>query len=184
MEIDKKKLNKNTKAILTYCFCVLLFFMLNEGKVYNYVLIFILNIIDSVKNLNEATESDILLFFSLTFIVSWHIYIYIIAKICGLFKKLDNLKIYIAIPIIMLINIVFYYFDMGRTFGKYYVHLSPIEVIGTYFFWIIPIYFLIYKFFGFLAKKLPFPFGKIGYYTSIEFVKDILRKIKDKINKL
>ena len=181
MEIDKNKLSNNAKAMLFYCLCVLLFFIMNEGKIYSYVLILTLNIINSIKNLNEATEADILLFFSLTFIVSWHIYIYITVKICGLFKRLDNLKIYITIPIIMLINIGFYYFDIGRAFGKHNINLSPIEIVRTYFFWILPIYFLIYKFFGFLTKKYPFPFERIGYYTSIEFIKDTLFKIKKRL---
>ena len=41
--------------------------------------------------------------------------------------------------------------------------------------------FLLYKFFGFLTQKFPFPFEKIGYYTSIEFPKDLYSKIKGKI---
>jgi hypothetical protein len=41
--------------------------------------------------------------------------------------------------------------------------------------------FLLYKFFGFLTKKYPFPFKKIGYYTSKEFPKDLYSKIKGKL---
>ncbi len=177
MEIGKNKLNKNTKAIIYYCLCVILFFILNACKIVNYVDIFILNIFDFVKNFSQCFEIDPGFGFFLIFI-AWLIYVYLTAKICGIFKKLDNLKIYISIPIIMFINIGFYYFVIGRTFGKYYIHLSPTEVIGTDFFWILPVYFLIYKFFGFLAKKFPFPFRKIGYYTSIEFPKDMYLKIK------
>ena len=133
MEIGKNKFNKNTKAILRYCLCVILFFVLNVSKIFNYVLIFILDIFDFVKSYSQCFETDSGFGFFLIYI-AWLIYVYLTAKICGIFKKLDNLKIYITIPIIMFINIGFYYFVIGQTFGKYYVHLSPTEVIVTDFF--------------------------------------------------
>ena len=178
MEIDKNKLNKNTKAVLIYCFCVLLFLILNSITVSGHITDFIVGILELDNDIKIAIQADMALFFTLVVIIC-HIYMYMTAKICGIFKKLDNLKIYITIPIIMLINIGLYYFCIGRIYGQQsYAHVSLSEAVKDYSFWILPICFFIYKFLGFIAKKFPFPFGKIGYYTSIKFPKDLYLKIK------
>ena len=83
------------------------------------------------------------------FIVSF-VTLYILAKIFGIFKKLDKLNIFTSLIIV-----------------------SEISCLLT----LIPA-FLLYKFFGFLTIKFPVPFKKIGYYTSIEFPKDLYLKIK------
>lgn len=38
--------------------------------------------------------------------------------------------------------------------------------------------FLMYRVLGFLTKIFPVPFEKIGYIFSIEFVKDVIKRVK------
>lgn len=78
----------------------------------------------------------------------------------------------------MLVSIGLYYFCIGRIYEhQLYAHVSLTEVVGTYFFWLLPVYFLIYKFFRFITKNSVIPFQKIEYYMSIDFVKDLFIKI-------
>ncbi len=88
------------------------------------------------------------------FIVSF-VTLYILAKIFGIFKKLDKLNILI----------------LDKSFHELTLEYNYIMYS------LIPA-FLLYKFFGFLTIKFPVPFKKIGYYTSIEFPKDLYLKIK------
>ena len=181
MEIDKKKLNKNTKAIWTYCFCVLLFLILNKIHFVVYITLFISDILDSC--MNNIVSSDMALGFCIMIIV-WHIYIYVTAVFCGIFKKINNLKLYEKISIILLVNMGLYYFCIGRIYGqKLYAHVNLIEAITDYSFWILSIYFLIYKFWGYITKNSAINFEKIEYYMSIDFVIDLCLKIRKNIKK-
>lgn len=103
---------------------------------------------------------------------------YIFAKICGLFKKLDGLKKWQSFLIIILINVVFWIIDgildKHRAIS-YSIRASITKTTLT----LIPTY-LFYLYLNYLTKKFPNPFQKIGYYTSIEFYKDLLIKIKTK----
>ena len=176
MEIGKNNLNKNTKAILYYCFCVLLFLILNKIHIDAYIAIFISNIIDLL--MNNIVSTDMALGFCIMIIVL-HTYIYITAIFCGIFKKINNLKLYEKISIILLVNIGLYYFCIGRIYGQQlYAHVSLLEAVKDYSFWILPIYFLIYKFWGYITKNSVINFEKIEYYMSVEFIADLYLKIK------
>jgi len=104
---------------------------------------------------------------------------YIFAKICGLFKKLDNLKKWQIFLIFFLISFLCY--EMADIFYNYKLpHFKIMGDIGFFNIFLIPSY-LFYLYLNHLTKKYPVPFEKIGYYTSIEFVKDIFNKIKHSI---
>ena len=175
MEIDKNKLNKDTKAILSYCLCVLLFLMLNKIHVAVYVSLFISNILDFATN--NRVSDDLALGFCIMVII-WHIYVYITTIFCGIFKKLKNLGFKTTVLIIIVINFIFYYFSSVRLYhNEWYAHISPNDAISDYYFWIIPVYFLIYKFWGYITKNSVINLEKIEYYMSIDYMIDVLFKI-------
>lgn len=100
---------------------------------------------------------------------------YIFAKICGLFKKLDSLKKWQGFLILFLISFLCY--EIADSFDKHrLVHSDIIGGIGFAGFTLIPSY-LFYLYLNHLTKKYPKPFEKIGYYTSIQFWKDIFKKL-------
>ncbi len=93
---------------------------------------------------------------------------YLSAKICGLFKKINHLNIFFAIIIMILLDIAWCYcFDTNS--HKDFLFFTTFN-------------FIVFKLFNFLAKKFPIPFERIGYYSSIEFMKDVIGKLKYKIN--
>lgn len=177
MAINKKRHSKNIKAISHYCLYVLLFLIFNNHRIFVPVTIPLIDIIlyfsDLNKNIGE-TNADLISFFILVFIIR-HIYIYVTAIFCGIFKKIKNLKLYEKISIILIVNIGLYYFCIGKIYGQeLYAHVSLIEAVKDYFFWVFPIYFLIYKFLGFIMKNSVIPLKNFEYYFSIEYIIDIL----------
>ena len=101
---------------------------------------------------------------------------YYFAKITGIFKKLDNLKKWQGLFVLILMSIVFILF--ADIINKYkIINFNIYSNIGFSGFSLIPSY-LFYLYFQFLTKKHPIPFEKIGYYSSIEFYKGLLSKIK------
>lgn len=101
---------------------------------------------------------------------------YLYAKIFGLFKFIDELKIKFFNKILLLIPIcalLFFILNLAY-FGLNNIQFN-ISAIFAFGFGLIPAFFL-YKFFQYLTKKYPFPFEKIGYYCSIEFYKKLLKK--------
>ncbi len=100
---------------------------------------------------------------------------YIFAKITGLFKPLDKFTKLQKFSIIIIVNIVYlafhHYAHRGGTLEDrnfLYFYYSTMFFSLSYF---------VYLFFNFLSKKFKFA-KQIGYLTSIEFVKDVLEKIK------
>ena len=110
------------------------------------------------------------------FIVSF-VTLYILAKIFGIFKKLDKLNIFTSLIIVSEISCLLTFVGrmdiliLDKSFHELTLEYNYIMYS------LIPA-FLLYKFFGFLTVKFPVPFKKIGYYTSIEFPKDLYSKIK------
>lgn len=110
----------------------------------------------------------------LLLIIGIYIECYISAKITGIFKKLDGLNFFVALFIVFLVDILFNYFVMVQ------VQFIPFKIgfrKDTIIFYAL-FMFLIYRFFGFLTKIFPVPFEKIGYIFSIEFVKDVIKRVK------
>ena len=101
---------------------------------------------------------------------------YILAKLCGLFKYFSQFKFWKSFSALLIISIMLNYFYMLNihTFKLNY-HVKDTEPVYT----IIPAY-LVYLFFNFLTKKFPTPFKQIGCFFSLEFYKDLYKKLTKK----
>ncbi len=171
---DKLSLNQNFKAILNYCFRVLIFLFLCRHLIYESVGNIFYPILEKfVNSLNLDPFVDVGIFAILSVLI--HDYLY--AKICGLFKKLDNLNIFISIIIITLIDIV-----RGYSWGLT-IQLTPLKLSynDPEFIFTLIFAFILYKIFNFITKIFPVPFQKIGYIFSIDLIKDIYRDVKKDI---
>ncbi len=173
MEIDKKLIFNNSKEIINYFLRIIIFIILNNFYVCLVIwyLTYHFTINKICPDLNVLKYPDI--YNTTIFLIIEYLYVYLTSKICGIFKKLDKLNFIWSLLIVMLINILFYFNEEPGTDIKVFC------IIG--YFWKPLICFFIYKFFAFLTKKFPFPFKKIGYYTSIDFVKDLYIKIRKRI---
>ena len=153
------------KEIIEYILRIGLFLLLNR-KFAISITIPILQFLS--KNLN--TDNAIILS-----ILIWIIYLYISLKICGLFKKLDNLNFLNSLIFVIILNLIFNY-SINTT-----VQIIPFKISYTQgsFLYIIIIYFIYYRILNWLGKKYPNTFGKIGYYFSIECYKNLFKKLKN-----
>ena len=104
---------------------------------------------------------------------------YVIAKFCGLFKYFSQFKFWKSFLALLIISIALYYFYILNlhTFKLNYNALGDNDSAYS----VIPAY-LVYLFFNFLTKKFPTPFKQIGYIFSIEFYKDLYKKIVNKLS--
>lgn len=109
---------------------------------------------------------------------------YLDAKLFGIFKLIDELKIalYKKILILFLISALLYIILNLVFFGLDDMQFNMACIFG-FGFGLIPAFFL-YKLFQYLTKKYPHPFEKIGYYSSIEFYKKFFKKrrVRNNIN--
>ncbi len=168
-----KEFKSTIRTILSYCLRVFVFLVLRRlfisGIFLEHVHAPIISFL--IKNMNP--EDGLYMWF-LLFILGIYIECYISAKVTGIFKKLDGLNFFLALFIVFLIDILFNYFVMVQ------VQFIPFKIgfrKDTIIFYA-PFMFLIYRFFGFLTKIFPVPFEKIGYIFSIEFVKDVIKRVK------
>ncbi len=102
--------------------------------------------------------------------------LYFLSKILGIFKKINKLNFFLSLFIICLISYMLVLF--GRI--NFLVDKNTYELGLRYFYTmylLIPCY-LLYKVFNFLSSKFII-FEKIGYYTSIEFYKNLYKKISN-----
>ena len=106
--------------------------------------------------------------------------LYLCAKIFGIFKFLEKYKLWIEILGIVIISVIMYFFlqytsPMPQGAAPAYTlkeHIQDVTTPATSFY----LAWLLRKFFNFLTKKFPTPFKQIGYFFSIEFYKDLLKK--------
>ena len=124
---------------------------------------------------DATTIPLIFLYFSACFIFNT----YVIAKFCGLFKYFSQFKFWKSFLALLIISIALYYFYILNlhTFKLNYNALGDNDSAYS----VIPAY-LVYLFFNFLTKKFPTPFKQIGYIFSIEFYKDLYKKIVNKLS--
>ena len=110
--------------------------------------------------------------------------LYFCAKIFGIFKFLEKHKLWIEIIGIVIISITMYFFlqftsPMPQGAAPAYTlkeHIQDVTTPATSFY----LAWLLKKFFNFLTKKFPTPFKQIGYFFSIEFYKDLYKKLLNK----
>lgn len=171
--INNENTKKLSKAIAQYCLRIFVFLVLRRLFISDIFLEHVHSPIISFLTKNMNSEDGLYIWF-LLFILGIYIECYISAKITGIFKKLDGLNFFLALFIVFLIDILFNYFVMVQ------VQFIPFKIgfrKDTIIFYA-PFMFLIYRFFGFLTKIFPVPFEKIGYIFSIEFVKDVIKRVK------
>lgn len=163
--------NQNFKAVLNYCLRVLLFLLLCRNYILEPLDVIFMPI---VNNFTQNLEGDDALY---GFVIILFFPCYILPKICGLFKKLDNLNIFLAIIVILLVDIVF---SCSQAIT---IQLSPLKISFDKINIVFPLilFFFIYRFLKLITKLCPFPFKYIGYVFSIEFFKDIYKDVKKDI---
>ena len=185
--MDYKILSKNIIEYLlrVFCFILTVKYWFIELSVPVILVLFPILIVDAQlavylreKNIIQYNELDepvfeiyLVAFFTL----------YFLAKMFGIFKKLDKLNIFVSLIIISVISYLLILVGRINFLVDEITYRDGLEYAYTMYL-LIPA-FLLYKFFGFLAKKFPFPFAKIGYYTSIDFPKDLYLKIRKNIKK-
>ncbi len=192
MEIDKtfptfKKIYHNLvdmfcsfntyKEIFLYLLRVAAFLLLNRGFVWSFAIDYIHSpITDFYKQFDKTGDDWVILEFVLSMVQ-----LYLFAKLCGLFKKINHLNIFFAILIIVFVDILLNISINTRV--QLYPRIKTVYYgININDIWFLTTFnFIVFKFFNFLAKKFPTPFERIGYYTSIEFMKDVIGKLKYKI---
>ncbi len=179
------------KHILKYILRVVVFILLT-GLLFNQFSTFLIYIIGSFAYFLYKLLPAIQMHHTKPYIVAIAAFVctfpayiftsYFFAKICGLFKGLEGLKKWQIFTILFLLSLILhktiiycdrYHIEFNSNF------LSGLDFAGLA---LIPSY-LMYLFFNMLTKKHPVPFKTIGYLCSIEFVKDVLCKIRLKIFK-
>ena len=113
-------------------------------------------------------------------VFAWIVYLYVSLKICGLFKKLNNLNFLNGLFLVIILNLIFNY-SINTT-----IQIVPFKISYTSgtFLYLIIFLFIYYRILNRLAQKFPNTFGKIGYYFSIEFYKNIFNKLMSKIKNM
>jgi len=182
--MDYKLLGKNIVEYLLRVFCFILVVKClfhNIGSIFVlllfpiiFTLLIIMGIFIDTDNISEIQSWNI--YTNVFVYVSSFFTLYFLAKIFGIFKKLDKLNIFVTLTIISIISYLLILVGRINFLVDEITYRDGLEYAYTMYL-LIPA-FLLYKFFGFLTQKFPFPFKKIGYYTSIEFVKDLCSKIK------
>ena len=181
--MDYKLLSKNIAEYLLRVFCFI--FVIKYGFVFfsdTLGLLALPIVIISLIYVNiRHPEYEDIIDYNFTFeiyTVSF-VTLYLLAKIFGIFKKLDKLNIFASLIIISVISYLLILVGRINFLVDEITYKDGLKYAYTMYL-LIPA-FLLYKFFGLLTKKFPFPFEKIGYYTSIEFVKDLYMKIRKRI---
>ena len=171
--INNENTKKLSKAIAQYCLRIFVFLVLRRLFISDIFLEHVHSPIISFLTKNMNSEDGLYIWF-LLFILGIYIECYISAKITGIFKKLDGLNFFLALFILFLVDVLFNYLFMVQ------VHFMPFKIgfVKDSMMFFAPWAFLIYRFFGFLTKIFPVPFEKIGYIFSIEFVKDVIKRVK------
>ncbi len=154
------------KEINEYILRIIIFLLLHRKCTISLLL--------TILNLNKIVNSEELI---VIIVLAWLIYLYLSIKVCGLFKKLNKLNFLNALLVIFLVNLVFNY-SLSLT-----IQFTPFKVsyVSGTFLYLIVYYFIFYRILNFLGKKFPNTCGKIGYYSSLEFYKDLFKKIKSGI---
>ena len=107
---------------------------------------------------------------------------YLLAKLFGMFKYIDDLKINIFKKLFLLTLISILSFLILFLRYKFFEGDNFAYKIASMIFSLIPAFGL-YKYFQYLTKKYPNTFGKVGYYFSIECYKNLFKKLLSGINK-
>jgi len=177
-KLNKQIIKTHSRAILNYCLRVLIFLGLCN---FEFVPLTIINICDFIFSpivdiITKTYQIDMFAFMILDFILKKFAILYFLAKIAGIFKKLDKLNFFLSLGIIFIVGVILNYSEMVQ------IQLNPFKIgfEQKTIIHILPFVFLLYKLLESLTKIFPVPFKKIGYVCSIEFFRDLAKKIKRK----
>ena len=169
---------------IRYCFDKVLI----VGGICLFLFMFFIEIITKpfyiINKENLFLELIVNLSIALVGIIVYISTLYFCAKIFGIFKFLEKYKLWIEILGIVIISVIMYFFlqytsPMPQGAAPAYTlkeHIQDVTTPATSFY----LAWLLRKFFNFLTKKFPTPFKQIGYFFSIEFYKDLCKKIINK----
>ena len=164
------------KGIMEYILRVGLFLLLNRQFAYMSLFTFIANLLPRNNIIKDDWAIFGLMFICLTITCS-----YLIAKICGIFKKLDKLNIVSGFVVICILN---YILNISLNCSIQIIPIRISYIPDDNFWYFYPFLFIYYRILNRLAQKFPNTFGKIGYYFSIEFYKNIFNKLMSKIKNM
>ena len=163
------------KEIIEYILRIGLFLLLNRQFAFQAPLIILINFSKYFQKFYSTSEDWISIV-----IIGLIIYLYITAKLSGIFKKLNNLHFIKGFIIICLINLVLNFTYMFTVqFIPFKISFHKIDE----FWYLYPFLFIYYRILNWLGKKYPNSFGKVGYYFSIECYKNLFKKLLSGINK-
>ena len=133
------------------------------------------NLASFFSNVNELYFFIFLNIIGFTWLFFYILAIYCIAKIFGIFKLLDNMYIRNQMLMVLFISLLLFIFCL-----IFYINSSIFEFSNLFtVFCFLPAW-LLRKLFNFLTKKFPTPFKQIGYFFSLEFYKDLYKKLLNK----
>ena len=164
-----------SKGIIEYILRVGLFLLLNRQFAFKLPLIFLIDLSKCFQRYYSASEDWLTIV-----IIGLIVYMYVTAKLSGIFKKLNGLHFIKAFLVICLINLILNFTYM------FTVQFVPFKITFhniDNFWYFYPFLFIYYRILNRLAQKFPNTFGKIGYYFSIEFYKNIFNKLMSGIKK-
>ncbi len=173
-------MNKNIKSITKYVFMIFLYSLLGRNLIQAKTTILIQKTVDILECfLEKTTVSELFSYFLIIIVggILWLTFCYINIKICGLFKRLKGLNFLSSLFILILVDI-FFFFSLNV-----HLQLKPLKIfydssLADGIYCPVSCMFFVYKYLDIMARHCPESFGKIGYYTSIEFYKKIALKIK------
>ena len=173
-KINNQKIKTYSRAILNYCLRVLIFLGLCREMIITKSVYILSPIFDAIFKFSIEETFDIFIQIAVYSIFAFILSYYFLAKITGIFKKLDKLNFFLSLAIIFIISIILNYSEMVQ------IQLNPFKIgfEQKTIIHILPFVFLLYKLLESLTKTFPVPFKKIGYVCSIEFFRDLAKKIK------
>lgn len=139
--------------------------------------LFIIKITIGINDTNGAIfENNVIIF-------NFLLFAYFYAKSCGLYKLFKSYSLWKKFLIFILLSFLIFPITIFN-FKKFEVYDSYFENCNYRTAFLASIFvifaFILNLIFEFLTKKFPKPFEKIGYWVSIEFYKDLFKKIKNK----
>lgn len=141
MEISTNKIKTYSKAIFDYCIRVFVFLVLNN----NFFTTKIMNLFSySTKNIAKYINFELSMFLLILF---WLFYVALTIKLLGIFNKVKKLYLPISFLLIMLINILFSYIC------PIIKHDCFTDIFKDIFFYLLPTYFFLHKFFMIKINK-------------------------------
>ena len=134
------------------------------------------------KTCQYISELDDLIIISLIPYLVTPVIIYGYAKMFGIFKDIDSLKLSFRLKL-FIVTLVSSFIFVSMYFPRTFFDNGFVDMSRFYSYsaFSLIIAFLFYKLFQYLTIKLPNPFEQMAYYFSIEFYKSVAKKLFNKL---